>query len=119
MNSRIESGTYELVESNMIIMDSIDSQLTIHLNVDGTSIGKINVQFTSEEENEESAFSTKIENGELFINCINFNNTLGTGTKEAIEIGRIQGKLLKMQLWVYMLDKMYIRKVEYSIFKEQ
>lgn len=118
MNCKIESGNYEVVESNMVLMDSKSSDLTIHLTVGDQNVGDIIVLFPTIEDNSQRQFSMDIHDEKLIITCANFHNAMGTGTVNAVEIGKVNGKVLKMQLWVYMLGDMETRKVEYTIFKE-
>lgn len=49
MNTVIKTGKYEIVESKVLFLDSLDSELWIHLAVDGELLGDIQIQFTVQE----------------------------------------------------------------------
>lgn len=70
-------------------------------------------------EGESHGINAEVQEGMLTVNCINFNEMLGIGTTNSVEIGMVQGKKVRMHLWSYLMGQEEVRKVEYSIFKEK
>lgn len=114
----IESGNFEIIESNVIFMDSLQSEVLFHLAVNGKYFGDIRIRFISRKD-ESHSIKGGILNGEFTLDCINFNDSLGTGTPRPMELGMVEGKRLMMHLWSYLIGQDMVRKIEYSIFKEK
>lgn len=117
MNTIAKTGKYEIVESQVLFLDSPESELWLHLVIDGEFFGDIQVRFDMLED-EPAGMKTQVENGILTLRCVNFDQALGTGTKEPMEIGASKGKKLMLHLWSYLMGHKTVRKVEYSIFRE-
>lgn len=118
MKTTIESGGYEIIESKVLFLDDPQSEMTLRLENGEELIGYIKVRFWNRE-NENHTIEGKVENGVLVLNCINFNEPLGTGTDQIVGIGKIDEKKINLHLWSYLLGNGTVRKVEYSIFKEK
>lgn len=116
-STKITCGKYELVLSESIIMDSLDSELVIDLVVGAVHMGNVRFRFLKEE-GEEMSLRTHGNNGELIIECINFAGLNGVGTIELMPIGKAEGKELKMHLWTTMMGNQQVRKVEINLYKE-
>lgn len=116
-STKIICGKYELVLSESIIMDSLDSELVIDLVVGTIHMGNIRFCFLMKE-GEEVSIKSHGNNGELILECINFDGSTDTGTIEMIPIGKAEGKELKMHLWMTMLGNQKVRKVEINLYKE-
>lgn len=117
MNTVIKTGKYEIVESKVLFLDSLDSELWIHLAVDGELLGDIQIQFTVQEK-KEPVIRCELENNILTIIWVNFNQSFGSGTTEPIEIGIVRGKSVKFHMWSYLMGHQKVRKIEYNIFRE-
>lgn len=115
---KISSGEYELILSKSIIMDSLDSELVIDLSVGNVHMGNMRFRFLSDE-GEEILLKSKGENGDLILECVNFDGMADVGTVEMMSIGRAEGKELKMHLWSKLLGNRKVRKVEICLYKEQ
>ena len=70
-------------------------------------------------EDESHSIKGEVLNGELILDCINFNDSLGIGTNRPLELGMVEGKRLMMHFWSYLIGQDMVRKIEYSIFKEK
>ena len=85
MKTVIESGNFEIIESNVIFMDSLQSEVLFHLAVNGKYFGDIRIRFISRED-ESHSIKGEVLNGELILDCINFNDSLGIGTNRPLEL---------------------------------
>lgn len=83
MKTTIESGGYEIIESKVLFLDDPQSEMTLRLENGEELIGYIKVRFWNRE-NENHTIEGKVENGVLVLNCINFNEPLGTGTDQML-----------------------------------
>ncbi len=117
MASRIESGRYEVMESRMVLLDDPSAELRIDLVIDTKKIGIMRIYFRNAE-TDSSKFDMRLENGELLIECTNFNDVLGNGTTTPVVIGHFYEKKIAMHIWSYLLGTGNVRKVEYTIFRE-
>lgn len=121
VNTTIQSGKYEIIESNMFFMDSPESEVRMHLIVGGKFVGDIKIHFLTDRQIESHNVELEVQDGILMIRCTNFNNSFGTGTTEPVKIGFSDGKKLFMHLWIYYYmgeNETAVRKVEYSILRE-
>lgn len=117
MKSTVESGKYKIVESNSVFLDEPQSDMVVHLAIEGEQLGDIRVKFITLED-QKQGMQSEILNGTIILTCINFNDAFGTGTTKAFEIGSAQGKKVKLHLWSYLIGNGNVRKIEYSVYKE-
>ena len=115
---KILSGKYELILSKSIIMDSLDSELAIDMFVEDVHMGKMKFRFLADEGGEIS-LKSEGQNGDLILECLNFDTTTDVGTIELMPLGKVNGKEIKMHLWTKLLGNRQVRKVEICLYKEQ
>lgn len=120
MITKISTEKYYIIESNMILLFYKDSDLTLHFKFNEFSF---DVKLIFNTNNSIEGGITKNVNGnKIEIICTNFNNPLGTGTIEPIDIATIDGKNLYIHFWshLYMSEKdSSVRKIEYTVFLER
>ena len=117
-NVRILSGEYELILAKNIIMDSLESELVIDLSVGNVHMGNMRIRFLTAE-GEEISLKSQGENGELILECMNFDRKAEIGTLEMLSLGRVEGKELKMHLWTKMLGSRKVRQIDICLYREQ
>lgn len=114
----IKSGAYEVVLSEQILMDSLESELVIDLVIDDYPFGNMRIRFLRTE-NRELDIKNHIENNELTIECINFDSKREAGIMEPVSIGKIEGKVIKMMFWIEMLgNQQSVRRITVTLYKE-
>lgn len=117
VNTVIETGKYEIVESGMFFLDSLESEVLIRLAIDGEFFGNIRVCFvTSAGQN--TTIRGEMQEDTLMLTCVNFNSEMGEGTIQPIAIGDSDGKNVMFHMWMYSMGKKKVRKIEYSVFRE-
>lgn len=118
MRTRIETRAYEIVESQVLFLDSPESELFIHLVVEKEFVGDIRIRFITDD-TENLAVKGEMQEDALVLTCINFDNELGSGTNNPVNIGTSKGKRLMLHMWAYLMGDKKARKIEYTIFRER
>lgn len=114
---------YEILENDTVLLPSKVSNLRLHFKFEEFEFD-FQMQFIVNEENPEEKLKLKIEGTLIRVECTNFNNPLGTGTIEPIEIATIDGKKLFIHFWSYLLGnnedkKQKTRRIEYTVLIER
>lgn len=123
LDVKIEFGNYLLVNSGIAIFYDMtsDLKLNITLGEQGEDFN-FTVIFKFTQDNGEREFRRSVEGDTITFTCVNFDNTLGTGTTAPIELATYKGKKVAMHLWAYALGehkKPQGRKIEYNIYLEK
>lgn len=116
MRVEITTGDLKVVNSGTVLLKDKNSNLQLSLEADNGY--KFAMEFLFKDtEREEYTLNSFIENDVLKIICTNFNNQLGTGSIEPLEIATIAGKKLFLHFWVFALSNC-TKKVEYNLLME-
>ena len=106
MKSKIETEERVVLDSGFIIMDKSDSKVSISVS-DGTSgYGKICFEFINGGDgvSEEASLEASMRDGIPVLKCYNFNNRLGSGTIDPLELNLSSGKILFVYFWIYLVE---------------
>lgn len=118
--TNIYSDKYELIDSRTVLC--FNSNVPLEIEEVFNSSFKILIRIVSKNDNTGMGLQFNVDKDKNTIEyiCSNFDNVLGTGTNEPIEIGTIGGKKFYIHFWIYAMgdEKKITRKVEYSIWKE-
>lgn len=103
-------GEYEVYDSGSVLSHG-DKEILFEIkNL------KIKIKFVSDSEN--ANYDVKISlidnNACLLLTLVNFNNSLGTGLTNPVEIGTINGSRLYLQFVVYQLGESDTRMLSYT-----
>lgn len=120
--TNIYSGGVELIDSNTLLFFDSSSPLEIE-EIFNPSF-KITIRIINENDDTGThSLQYKVIKEESIIEykCINFNNSLGTGTSQPMEIFTINGKKYYIHFWIYTMsgEKGTTRKLDYSLWKEK
>ncbi|MCD7813323.1 MAG: hypothetical protein LUH20_04605 [Lachnospiraceae bacterium] len=118
MNSVVMVGKYELLESNVVYLDPGMSEVVICFATEEEEQTYIHLSFTDDQENTEYSIKANVQNNHLYITCVNFCNTLGTGTVKALEIRSTEMEKILFHFWVYAVGEKGTRRIEYNLLKE-
>lgn len=121
MITEIRTDNYTVVESNVVYLNERNATLKLHFEFSNDFEFDFILYFTTDSRDEKhriERLQSSEEKNELKIACINFDNPLGTGTIEPLEIATIEGNILYIQFWSFLLggESRKTRKVEYTIF---
>ena len=118
----IYNNKYVLIDSNSIILFDIDEPIEID-EVFSNSFTVIFRIISEKDETCEQKLEYRVVEGTNTIEfkCLNFINSLGTGTVKPIEVGMYGGKKFYIHFWIYALGgrEDVTRKLEYSIWMER
>lgn len=120
--TNIYSGAYELIDSNSVLYFKNDYPLEIE-EVFNASF-KLHIRFINEKDESGThnlQFKVNTETNVIEYKCVNFDNPLGTGTVNPLEICTINGKKVFLHFWIFSMggDNGVTRKLEYSVWKEK
>lgn len=110
-------GNLELIKSEMVHVTANNV-----LSISFQKILLLKFEFLSDNTNNKSYISNEIleDNKTLIIKCYNFDNSLGQGLLEPINIGIFNGKTLYIAFFVWTPDSENNRRlVNYSIYLEK
>ncbi|MCD8338312.1 MAG: hypothetical protein LUD18_13800 [Lachnospiraceae bacterium] len=117
MNSVVMVGKYELLESNVVYLDPDMSEVVICFAAEEEQT-YIHLSFIDDQENAEYSIKANVQNNHLYIICVNFRNTLGTGTVKALEFRSTEVEKILLHFWVYAVGEKGTRRIEYNLLKE-
>lgn len=117
MLTKLSVGSYDIINSGVVLIDT-DKEFQIDTTFQNGFRMKIVFQFIKTENGEQKLVSTIDGSDTLKIIATNFNNSLGTGTVESINIATVDNKKVKLHFWSYLLNDA-VRKIEYTLFWEK
>lgn len=121
MITMISSDDYVVTDSGSVFLFSDKSNLEISQNVDDF-VFKIVFLFETVD-NKKQFVDKNVVGNTIEIKCVNFNNELGTGTIEPVNIATINHKKLYIHFWTYLqgsqVGKRKARKLEYTFYLER
>ena len=122
MVSKIQTGKSIIVDSGTVISYSKESSVILFVDIADDFSFSIEISFENREGEERGIYRTvDVDTNFIKYVCVNFDNTLGTGTTIPLELASYKGKKISMHLWSAFLgqkDSMATRKIEYSIYRE-
>ena len=111
------SGEKQVLDSSSIILFDTTSTVNFNIQCDDTFSFELIFKFMNDNSKKQEL---KIEASENIITllCLNFNNVLGTGTKQALEIATFEGRKIYINFWVTALGKDSLKRLDYTIYRE-
>jgi hypothetical protein len=107
---KIQTGDYDIIDSGTIISFN-NEPLTFHLTAD------LRFKFTFRDDTVNNIhrmeFAT-INNQEMEIIMINFNNSLGIGNTTPLGLARLNNRMVYLNYRVYALDNNNCRTIHYT-----
>lgn len=123
MITGIYTDNYEILESNTVFLFKPQSDLILHFEFNNEEKFEFNLRIIFE--TSEDAHNMKIgaSENEIKIICNNFDDIVGTGSLEPIEIATVDDKRLYIHVWSSLhgrSDNGYgAREVVYTVFIER
>lgn len=121
MNIDVYSGDYRVLDSGVIVMDTMNSMLKFDVNSEGKGFRfDCCVEFLTNS-NEKTMYSTTsvIDENSILIQCYNFNNTsTNTAMTTPHELAQINGKKIYISLGVNTIDTAGPRIVSYTFYEK-
>ena len=112
------TSDYLIIDSGAVITYSGKSDLTLSIKTDNDFSFSIEIKFVSTNDKVHK-IERNVSGNLLTLTCVNFDNPLGTGTAEPLDIATVSGKKLYLNLWAYALGAGAQRYVVYTFYRER
>ena len=120
MHIEKSSSNYLIVASGTAMTFNNTAPLELKLTFDPSFFFIINFTFETDVNNKQGLKSSiDTETNTITLTCINFNNSLGTGTTTPLELATYQGKKILLHFWVYALGEGATKKIDYCLYQER
>lgn len=121
MINKILSNNRRIIDSGSVF--AYDTSASVEINEEIQEQGfRVKISFeNTETDNRALQRRTNLDEGLVEIKCVNFNNSLGTGTTSPIEIGNIDDKSVSITFWVFLLGTLEngARRIDYTFFVDE
>lgn len=118
MQLKISTNGYNVLASGTVIFYDIDSEMKLHVEVNPEF--EFDMIFVFSKDNKERSIEKKVQGNVVTLTCYNFNDQLGTGTVEPLDVATIGDKKLVLHFWTYVMgDKKAARKIEYTFLEKE
>ena len=119
MDFSISTNNHKVISSGMVILNDVDADLKLEVKASNDFTFTVILRFINNEDGE-VGLKKDIDGNTVIFKCINFNNTLGTGTVKPLPLATVSGKDVLLNFWSYLLgDKSSARKVEYTFLEKE
>ena len=112
------SSDHNILESGSVITYSDSNNLLFSIQMDESFGFELDFRFDSIKD-EGRQLKKTVTNNTITLTCVNFDNTLGTGTKGPIELATFNGKKIYINFWVTALGENALKMVYYTIYSEK
>ena len=114
------SANYDIIDSGILYSFYAQGPIRIELNTEKEHEFSIEFQFENNNK-KQSDLKISVDGSQKLITftCINFNNSLGTGTTQPIELAENNNKKMFIHFWGFSLGQDAVKKIEYCIFVER
>ena len=116
INAEIKTGQYDLVYSNRICCINSES---IEIVLDFDEVSQLSVAFKFIDDEQSARYNVSSpENGKIILELFNFNNPLGIGVKNPINIAKFKDKIICLS---FNVEKRQEGKpiIDFSLFIER
>lgn len=118
MKIELSSSNHIILASGSAIAFANTAELTFAIEMDASFSFTLVLKFESTDDGKQD-LKNSIDGNTITLSCINFNNSLGTGTNRPIELAKFNGKRVYVNFWVYALGNNALRKVSYTFYSER
>lgn len=112
------SSNHTVLESGSVITYSNENEVLFSIKMDDTFSFDLLLKFTSNGE-EQHQLQQSVSGNTITLNCVNFDNPLGTGTKKPIELATFDNKKVYINFWVNALGDNALKKIAYTFYTER
>lgn len=123
MITEIYNDNYKIIESNTVFLFKSESDLILHFEISDDDEFEFDLRIVFQSNQERQYIKMVTEENEVRIVCGNFNNALGLGSPEPIEIATVNNKKMYIHIWSSLFGKpgneLKVRRVEYTVFLER
>lgn len=113
-NIKIKTGDYEIFNSGTVLIFA-DKPTVLTIPMVDSNLDLI-LEFKSDTAEKAHVEPEVISKNELRLNFFNFNNSLGTGNPQPVEMGTLDNRKLFFSYRVYSLDEKNLKSFEYTLY---
>lgn len=112
------SGNHAILDSGSIITFDKEANLEFQIEMNASFQFSLLFKFESNA-SEQHELKSDVTDNSITLTCVNFDNSLGTGTTRPIQLATFEGKKVYINFWVYALSEKSLRKIVYTIYIEK
>lgn len=112
------SSDHLVLDSGSVITYSNANDMLFSIKMGDSFSFDLALKFSSNSEKQQE-LQQSVSGNTITLNCINFDNPLGTGTKTPIELATFNGKRVYMNFWVNALGDKALKKIAYTFYSER
>lgn len=112
------SSNYIILESGSVITYSNENGVLFSIKMDDTFSFDLIIKFTGNGEKQHQ-LQHNVSDNTITLNCVNFDNPLGTGTRKPIELATFNNKKVYINFWVNALGDKALKKISYTFYSER
>ena len=116
-----QSGGINIIASGLGITFSKDADYNININFENDFLFSVQFMFIDQEpyEKPDLRFTANEKSSIITLTCINFNDTVGTGTTKPINLATYRNKKIFINFWVRTTSKKENREIKYCLYMEE
>ena len=101
MTNYLETEKYQIIDSNIVLLDASDSVLYIPVTIENHNEGKLKIRFVKDNDPNMSGIKTELhaEDNTLELICINMGDTSGKFSLHPVPLGEWNGKKLLIHIY--------------------
>lgn len=112
------SGNNIILDSGSVLAFSATSDIQFDIEMSKQFSFNLIFKFESNGKKEYDIKSS-VQDNNVIITCINFDNPLGTGTNNPLPLAVFGGKQIYLNFWVFGLGNNSARKISYTLYQEK
>ena len=112
------SSNHIILDSGSVITYDDTAELSFLVQMDETFEFSLVLKFERTDGKKQHIKHNVVDNT-IELTCVNFDNSLGTGTTKPIQLATFNGKKIYINFWVYALGEKSLKKVVYSFYSER
>ena len=112
------SAGLRILDSGSAITFQADSDMKFALQPAADFSFNVILRFASTPDGEAQTLQ-EIEGNNIIFNCLNYDNAIGTGMLDPLELAQYGGKKIFLNFWVNTHGEGAIREVAYTFYMEQ
>lgn len=114
------TGEMNIIASGFGITFSKEADFVININFDKDFKFSVRFIFLDQEpyEKPDLRFSANLKSNIVTLTCINFNDTVGTGTTRPVNLATYRSKKIFLNFWVRTTNEKENREIKYCLYME-
>ena len=116
MKFSIMTNRYRVIDTGVFITYDCTSDAIIDVDTENGFKFKLTLKFNEDDEKQHKLIK-EVTDDIIILSCVNFNSSLGIGTKKPLHIATVDDKALLFHFWVSTVEN-DMRRIEYTFLQE-